>query len=294
MLASHISAMSLTSNPILINPSAAVPLTINDDNTQLHTILNDFHCHQLADLNKANLMDRVDVKFMLPLKILPQLLQQLQNHYSVLEIKGKRVSQYYNKYYDTQDLNFYQAHHNGKLNRYKLRQRTYVDTNTSFLEVKFKNNRKRTIKSRINCHTDSKSDKQCHDFITQQMGTPFNDLIVSQQSGYNRIALANEETAERLTLDFNLWYQASHGSDKVVPSGFFIAELKQYKRSKLSPFFQLMSENNLFPTSFSKYCIGCALLYKNVVKTNQFKAVLRKVEQFALPKRTLIQSTLSN
>jgi hypothetical protein len=295
MLASQTSSSSSTQMPKCLGlPTLEAQSLLADNNTELDKILNDFTCHQLMDLDKANLMDRVDVKFMLPLRILPILLQQLQGHYSALEIKGKRVSQYYNQYFDTQGLHFYQDHHNGKLNRYKVRQRTYVDTNTSFLEVKFKNNRKRTIKSRVNCASNAKGDNHCHDFIYQQMGTPFNDLIVSQQSGYKRIALANEETAERLTLDFNLWYQASDDSPKVSPPGFFIAELKQYKRSKLSPFFQLMSKNNIFPTSFSKYCIGCALIYKNTIKTNQFKAVLRKIEHFSLSNNNSIPLTLSN
>lgn len=227
-------------------------------------------------------MDRVDVKFMLPMAFLPALLKQLQTHYSVLEINQNRISRYYNQYFDTANMDFYQDHHNGKLNRFKVRQRTYLDTDTKFLEVKFKNNRKRTIKSRVICSDNAKSDASCHDLVNKEMGASFDDLIVSQQSGYQRIALANEASAERLTLDFNLWYQLSNSKNKVAPSGFFIAELKQHKRSKLSPFFQLMSKNNIFPASFSKYCIGCALLYKHTLKTNQFKGILSQMEKFSL------------
>ena len=39
-------------------------------------------------------------------------------------------------------------HHNGKLNRYKIRFRDYINTKNSFLEVKFKTNKGETIKSR--------------------------------------------------------------------------------------------------------------------------------------------------
>lgn len=78
-------------------------------------------------------------------------------------------------------MTFYHDHHNGKLNRFKIRQREYMDTKTSFLEVKFKNNQRRT-----------------------------------QHSGYQQIAIANEKTAERLTIDFNLWY--SLGEKKNLPT----------------------------------------------------------------------------
>lgn len=268
-------------NTIIGSQSEIINQPEPHDAELINTLYN-LKSHQLADLDKANLMDRVDVKFMLPIATLPSLLKRLHQYYSVLEIDGNRISRYYNQYFDTDNLSFYQDHHNGKLNRFKVRQRTYLDTNTKFLEVKFKNNQKRTIKSRINCNDTAKTDKNCNDFIYQEMGTSFDQLSVSQQSGYQRIALANEASAERLTLDFNLWYRLDDEKQKVTLPGFFIAELKQRKRTKMSPFFQLMSKNHIFPASFSKYCIGCALLYKNAIKTNQFKAVLSHVEKFSL------------
>lgn len=283
----------LTGNEyIWLNEECPIPSPMESRDLELIEILNGFQGHKLADLDKANLMDRVDVKFMLPMAFLPSLLSQLEAYYSVLEINRNRISRYYNQYFDTEKMDFYQDHHNGKLNRFKVRQRTYLDTDTKFLEVKFKNNRKRTIKSRVKCSDNAKNDENCHDFVYQSMGTTFDNLLVSQQSGYQRIALANEASAERLTLDFNLWYQLSNSQTKVAPSGFFIAELKQHKRSKMSPFYQLMSKNNIFPVSFSKYCIGCALLYKNTLKTNQFKAVLSQIEKFSLSNNNPIQ--LSN
>jgi len=243
-------------------------------------VLNQFNGHGLADLNNANLMNRVDSKFILPISFLPDLLRQLTSFYSVLEIKGNRVSNYHNQYFDTPDMDFYRDHHNGKLNRYKVRRRRYLDTDTEFLEVKLKNNKKRTIKTRIKLSESSGEYATCTQFINEQMNSSANNLTISQQSGYQRIALANEAQAERLTLDFNLWYQNRRGNKKIDLSGFFIAELKQAKKSKRSPFYQLMSANNIFPTAFSKYCIGCALLYNSSIKTNRFKAVLSQLGKF--------------
>ena len=247
--------------------------------------LNLFQSHGLHDLDAANLMNRVDSKFILPISFLPDLLVQLNEHYSVLEINNKRISTYHNQYFDTPQMALYQDHHNGKLNRYKVRRRRYVDTNTSFLEVKLKNNKKRTIKSRIKLTGQSAEYARCATFIDEQMqinvgNMNLTHLDISQQGGYKRIALANEAQAERLTLDFDLWYQDRRGNNKVKLPGFFIAELKQNKKSKRSPFYQLMSANHIFPTSFSKYCIGCALLYKSSIKSNRFKSILSRIEKF--------------
>jgi len=243
-------------------------------------VLNQFNGYGLADLNTANLMDRVDSKFILPISFLPDLLMQLTSFYSVLDINGNRISNYHNQYFDTPDMKFYRDHHNGKLNRYKVRRRRYLDTDTEFLEVKLKNNKKRTIKTRIKLSENTDDYNTYTQFINEQMNSSANNLTLSQQSGYQRIALANEAQAERLTLDFNLWYQNRKGNEKVSLPGFFIAELKQAKKSKRSPFYQLMSANNIFPTAFSKYCIGCALLYNSSIKTNRFKAVLSQLEKF--------------
>ena len=236
-----------------------------------------FDSHGLADLHHANLQNRIDSKFILPLSLLPELLEETRPYYSVLQINGQRTSNYYNQYFDTQSMSFYNDHHNGKLNRYKVRKRTYLDTDTQFLEVKFKNNQKRTLKNRLRCDERAKANGDYQSFIQHHIGLDFDDLSESQHGGYRRIALANEAIPERLTLDFDLWYQSASGGKRIELNGFFIAELKQRKRSKSSPFFQLMSARNFFPVSFSKYCIGCALIFPHDIKYNRFKRTLMKL-----------------
>ncbi len=256
--------------------------TSNITNLALEKALSLFDSHGLDDLNNAKLMNRVDSKFILPISFLPELLTQLKTQYSVLEINRNRVSSYHNQYFDTSKMKFYHDHHNGKLNRYKIRRRRYVDTDTEFLEVKLKNNQKRTIKTRIKLSGQPNEHALCAQFIDEQISADISCLDISQQGGYKRIALANEAEAERLTLDFDLWFQNRRGGNKVKLPGFFIAELKQKKKSKCSPFYQLMSRNHIFPQSFSKYCIGCALLYNSSIKANRFKPTLSRIEKLNL------------
>lgn len=205
----------------------------------INELLIPFEGYGLNDLNNANLMNRVDSKFMLPLSFLPELLTHIQGQYRVLDIQGKRLFSYYNQYFDTPELDLYKAHHNGKLNRYKVRQRRYVDTATEYLEVKLKNNQSRTVKTRIKLAQTNNQQANSTAFIKEQMKNSFAHLNVTQQSGYNRIALANEEKAERLTLDFNLWYNTPKGDNKITLPGFFIAELKQSKKQNARHFINL-------------------------------------------------------
>ena len=94
-------------------------------------------------------MNRIDTKFAFNENFLPELLDLLKPYYNCLQIENKQIANYQTLYYDTSDLMLYYKHHNGSLNRYKVRQRTYLDSNLCFLEVKFKNNKGRTIKERI-------------------------------------------------------------------------------------------------------------------------------------------------
>jgi len=128
-------------------------------------------------------------------------------------------------------------------------------------------------------------------FVSELSGTDMSQLEVVQYGGYQRIALANEPLAERLTLDMDLWYQSSSSGTTTRLGEVVVAELKQQKQSKSSPFYQLMSWLGYSPISFSKYCVGCALLFgkqadANIfvdgqIKTNRFKPLLNRIEQIA-------------
>jgi hypothetical protein len=112
-------------------------------------IIKDFESIDLKEMESVKLMDRTDTKFTFLYSQLTSILNIIKPHYKVLTINNKRHFSYKTLYYDTHDMMLYNVHHNGRLNRYKIRHRSYLDTNTGFLEVKFKNNKGRTIKERI-------------------------------------------------------------------------------------------------------------------------------------------------
>ena len=100
-------------------------------------------------MDNVRLMDRTDTKFSFHSSQLFSILDDIKFDYTALEISGKRFAEYHTLYYDTKKLDLYMHHQNGGLNRYKVRHRTYVDSQLGFLEVKFKNNKERTKKTRI-------------------------------------------------------------------------------------------------------------------------------------------------
>lgn len=237
--------------------------------------INGFKSHSLLDLDKSVLMDRIDTKFILSIDNLLQLLNEIRPICSVLEIDEKRISQYENKYFDTEDLRFYREHHNGGLNRYKVRFRTYLEQSRTFLEVKKKNNKSRTIKTRIPINQPSLENLINNQPFIYSCGVNNSDELQEvQQCNYDRIAFANEKQGERLTIDFNLSYRDKNLQSPLQLEGLVIVELKQNSLNRTSSLFSILRKRKLQMCNLSKYCIGMNLLRENNIKNNRFKQVL--------------------
>ena len=131
---------------------------------------------------------------------------------------------YDSKYYDTDDLSFYHNHHNKRTNRIKIRKRNYVESGITFLEIKRKDNKGITHKSRIpinNFNTALSAEGQ--DFITETVQKPL-DINMSISNRFNRITLVSNNAVERVTMDFNLGFNGT-----VMNQNLVIIELKQEK-----------------------------------------------------------------
>jgi hypothetical protein len=116
---------------------------------RIDTEISSFESISLSNMDKVKLMSRKDTKFIFEVNDLPSLLSAVKPFYKVAEINDKRISEYKTDYYDTQQFDLYNAHHNGKLNRNKVRYREYVNSELSFFEIKFKDNKNKTVKFRI-------------------------------------------------------------------------------------------------------------------------------------------------
>ncbi|MDA3851627.1 MAG: VTC domain-containing protein, partial [Spirochaetaceae bacterium] len=117
--------------------------------------LQDFESIDLKEMDSVKLMNRKECKYTLSYPQMLKLLDRAKENYYILDIGGKKLMPYESVYYDMPKFDLYTSHQNGKQNRYKVRSRTYGLTGDSFLELKFKNNKKRTIKKRIKLKGDS-------------------------------------------------------------------------------------------------------------------------------------------
>jgi len=214
------------------------------------------------------LLNRIDTKFVIPEDHLVKYLDEVIPEYKILVIGENVFHPYETLYFDTPGFDLYHMHHNGKNNRYKLRCRRYVNTGTSFFEVKTKTNTSRTIKSRIHIdHIPDSLSALLNQYISENTPGKFQRYIPSLRVFFDRLTLVNKKANERLTFDFNIRY-VSNGLEKKIDK-IVIAEVKQEKHS-VSPFRELMKENHQAENYISKYCLGIASM-NNGIKRNLFK-----------------------
>jgi hypothetical protein len=239
-------------------------------------ILSSLEPISLSEMDGVSLMNRTDTKFVFRLDQLGGFLSEISKDYRVLDINGIRASKYETLYYDTPDFKMYKAHHRRKPSRFKIRHRIYVDSNLHYFEIKFKNNKGRTIKSRIKRkETDLIIDGKAEQFLNEKTNFSAQNLFPKLWSNCSRITMVNKFSKERLTLDINLQFKNDF-LEKNLPN-VVIAEVKQEKLSP-SPFIKLMKKNGVREGSISKYCFGVVFLYDQI-KNNNFRPNLRFINK---------------
>ncbi len=247
---------------------------------QFDNIIHSFQSISLEEMDSVRLMNRQDTKFVMSLDQLLSVLKEINTQYKILEIEGKRLLSYNSTYFDEKELSLYLDHHRGKKDRFKVRFRKYLNSNLTFLEVKHKT-KGRTDKRRIvvdDIHENLSSND--HDFI-DSTGLMSENLEAVLSNSFDRITLVNTTLNERLTIDVNLSFE-KNGIRKEL-SDIVIAELKQEKISRNSPFYALMKKNMIRPYRISKYCIGVVeLLGKENIKYNSFKRKLLRIAKLKM------------
>ena len=242
-------------------------------------VLNKFTAVGLADIGKANFMNRVDTKFPLRSEVLWQnILPEITDDYYIVEINGLRMMEYRTVYFDTPDNMFYTTHHNGKLDRFKVRKRLYVDTGTAFLEIKHKNNKGKTKKKRI--EIQSPLDvilPEEYDFVAQHAPCKPELLKPVIENHFRRITLVKKDLCERCTIDCDLSFadsEVNHSTDH-----FAMVELKHEAGAPKSPLRKTLYKYGVHQSGFSKYCIGRVLNGQKDLKTNLFRVRIRMLQK---------------
>ena len=243
----------------------------------LNEYTSDWETITLNDLDSVALYKRIDTKYFLNGDQLIQLMDLIKDNHKLLQIDQTRVFNYNTTYFDTVDFQFYTDHHNGFLNRIKVRQREYINSGLKFYEIKRKLPGEQTEKIRVFI-----------DHLSEQLSTDQYQMIdykrlrnrpleIKLSNIFDRMTLTSHNLEERITIDTNIAF-ISQG-EKVTLPDVVILELKQPRFDVTNIVVQTLKKMRIYPNSFSKYTIGVALLNLHS-KQNQFKPQLLKISQY--------------
>ncbi len=227
----------------------------------------------LAEVNdRAALMTRVDRKYFVDAATLMDFFSLTQGHFAVLDIDGRRLMGYHSTYFDTVDLDTYRDHLQGRRRRYKVRLRSYTDTDTHFLEVKHKGLRAVTRKTRIEYTGEldlagpaPMLETNGHEFVASVVEAAYRQPLPGRfQPSYTtanrRATLVSLDDETRVTLDVDLWLSgaASATSGMAMGEAYAMVEVKSKRGSSRAD--RALRQLGLRPVKVSKYCAAVALL----------------------------------
>ena len=138
-----------------------------------------------------------------------------------------------------------------------------------FLEVKNKNNHRRTRKKRIAINELDIIGDEKHQFLENLCWYDVDTLKPALRNWFRRLTLVNYGKTERVTIDTGLrFHNYVSGVDKSLDQAV-IVELKR-DGNVPSPLLAMLRDLHIFSHGFSKYCMGTAITNEDV-KQNRLK-----------------------
>jgi hypothetical protein len=245
-------------------------------------VLNAYSPISLQALNeKAEMLARMDNKYIVKGQELAPVLTALADYFEVLEIDGKNSFEYCSRYFDDAELRGYYDHHQKRRKRCTVRVREYVDAGLYFLEVKLNESRSSTSKRRLQIDQPVTSpDDNFLSFVDGCYCDCYNEhfekqLIPVIDIKYHRITLVAKEGGERLTLDTGICFCTSE-TECTTPDDTFIIETKSARGNGIAD--KILRAIHIKPTKrVSKFSLGMVVTGQ-VQKYNGFLPALRKLE----------------
>jgi len=214
---------------------------------------------------RAELLRRVDTKYLVARAGLTALLRELAGDHDVLEIDGRRQFAYRSVYFDTPDLRAFHDHVRGVRPRFKLRTRSYLDSGLCLFEIKLKTADDETDK-RQTAHPAAAPEE-----LTEEARVLLRDTLaeagvaVPEELGprlateFDRFTLAAREGAARITVDSGLCLRRlPDGEAREMDASLALVETKSEDGAGRAD--ELLQRDGFAPVSLSKYRTGIDLL----------------------------------
>jgi len=228
----------------------------------------------------AALQTRVDRKYILRADEADAIVSRLDATTRVLEIDGQRASTYESVYFDTPSLLSYRMAATGRRRRFKLRTRSYVDTEEAYLEMKTRGARGTTVKDRLPYDMGDRDaltadGREYADAALDGIGIDHPEelsLVPTLVTRYRRTTLYLPGSQSRSTIDTDLEWETDDGRTLRLPRSVII-ETKSGQRT--SDVDRVLWAHGHRPATISKFGTGLAALRADL-PSNKWARVLRR------------------
>lgn len=222
----------------------------------------------------ADLQTRRDRKYLLPAKTATKLLSGVGAR--ALEIDGLRSFRYESVYFDTDGRDSYLLAARQRPRRFKVRTRTYLDSDECMLEVKVRDHRGNTVKHRHPYDMGTRDVLNGHgaDFVAAiEAARPYVDALQPVLTvSYRRSTLVLDDDQARITIDVDLTWEHD-GAGLVDLPDWVIIETK-------TPGHTCSVDRALWrlghrPVGISKFATGLAAVEPHL-PSNKWSRVIRR------------------
>ncbi|MEU4236159.1 VTC domain-containing protein [Actinoplanes sp. NPDC026619] len=229
-------------------------------------------------VERAELLTRIDRKYLLPAAALPAILAGLPGDARVLEIDGGRTFAYRSQYFDTPRLDSYRTTAQRRRRRFKLRIRSYLDSDLHLLEIKTRGTRGVTVKQRFPYAGDGvtlSAEMRAHAVrALEAAGVALRDREFEAvlTTRFERITLLLPSTGSRATIDRDLTWTLPSGATLSLPDRMIVETKSPHGASQLD---RLLWSRSHRPCAISKYATGMAAL-RPELPDNRWHRILRR------------------
>ena len=216
-------------------------------------------------VEQAALLQRTDRKYVVTEQQLTTWLDLLGADVRVLEIDGRRALRYASLYFDTPERDSFRASAHKRRRRFKVRVRSYLDTGGDFIEVKVRDARRRTLKTRMPCGSSVLTglDDASRQFVREQLeanglrGQLAEALVPMLETHFTRTTFHIPSSGARVTVDRTLDVREP-GTEGLLLPGLIVMETKSDSGDLRAD--RILWSLGVRPRKVSKFAIGSALL----------------------------------
>lgn len=258
---------------------------------------------RLEDLPaESALLHRVDRKYLIARHQLPELIGAAPESTHRVTVAGRDSLRYESIYYDSEGLTSFHDAAWGRPRRYKIRRRTYLDSGDSWLELKVRDTRGFTHKTRSLLEGSTADQSYNWTLLAEELGhwgiQPERRYWPTLSTQYERSTLYLAQEGCRVTVDRGVnWHRLgapvhSHGAtanpgDTRIHDDDWGGSMPVAHLSKVivetktagaaSSFDRMLWAHGIRPVSFSKYAVGLARMDEHLPH-NRWYRVMRLLE----------------